>query len=273
MRRLANADGKMLVPLLAVAAVLAMGLAAVAIVLQMQERDKRLAKEQELALVLAERQDLKEQVARMQQAKVQLEDEVARIRKELASAEEELGHAQKAQEELSQSVKERDAQIAKLTADITQARAARDDAKASLDTLASERDALQRQLADLQQAKGQLESKVMELSGQPTVELDKVMVVGGEAAAAPGVVQPASAVSRPGLDGQVVVINREYDFIVMNLGRNHGLAVGQEFQVVRDSQVLARVKVEKVYEELAAAALLPGAQEESIREGDQVKSL
>ncbi len=74
-------------------------------------------------------------------------------------------------------------------------------------------------------------------------------------------------------DGQVVVINREYDFIVMNLGKNDGLSIGQEFKIVRDNEVIGRVRVEKVYDELSAAALLPNSQKNSIREGDLVTSL
>ena len=74
-------------------------------------------------------------------------------------------------------------------------------------------------------------------------------------------------------EGQVVVVNREYDFIVMNRGKNHGLSVGQEFQIVRGNQVLGKVKVEKVYDELSAAAILPDSQKDNIKEGDAVKAL
>lgn len=89
----------------------------------------------------------------------------------------------------------------------------------------------------------------------------------------------ASASSKPSAgassasDGQVVVVNREYDFIVMNLGKNQGLIVGQEFQVMRNREVLGRVKVEKVYDELSAAAILPNSKKDSIREGDSVRAL
>ncbi len=113
-----------------------------------------------------------------------------------------------------------------------------------------------------------LETKVLELSGQPTVELDKVVVSSGESPAAAKAVTPAS-----GREGQVIVVNREYDFIVMNLGKNNGLEIGQQFQIVRGEEVLGWVKVEKVYDELAAAAILPQSKKEQIREGDVVKAL
>ena len=86
-------------------------------------------------------------------------------------------------------------------------------------------------------------------------------------------VTPISLTQGGVLEGQVIVVNREYDFIVMNIGKNHGLAVGQEFQIVRGSQVLGKVKVEKIYNELSAAAILPESNKALIREGDAVKAL
>jgi predicted RNase H-like nuclease (RuvC/YqgF family) len=269
--------GKMLVPLLGVVAALALGVAAVGIVLQTQEREKRLAKEQELALVLAERQDLKEQLTKATQAKGQLEEELGRVRSDLTASQDKLAQATKAQEELSKSLDERQEALTKLTKDVTTLRSERDDASTKLQDLSSEREALQRRLTDLEQAKGELEAKVMELSEQPTVELDRITVAGAHppAGGSAGTVQPVSAaIARPSSasDGQVVVINREYDFIVLNMGKNPRLSVGPGFRV-RDSQVLGKVKVEKVYDELSAAALLPGSQKENIREGDVVRAL
>jgi hypothetical protein len=59
----------------------------------------------------------------------------------------------------------------------------------------------------------------------------------------------------------------------MDLGRNQGLSIGQEFNILRGGQTLGRVKVEKVYDDLSAAAILPDTQEDQIREGDQVRAL
>ena len=264
--------GKLLVPLLGVLAALAMGVAAVAIVLQIQERDKRLARERELQLALAENDDLKVRLGEAQDGRSKAEGQLAGARKELVQAKEELEQAITAQETLSRSVEDREKEIARLTKDLEQTG---DESKRMADQLKTD----QKKLADLEQAREDLEAKVMELSGQPTVELDKVLVAGEPAGAGPGagggagLVMPVSAAPPVVADGQVVVINREFDFIVMNLGRNHGLSVGQEFQIVRNNEVLGRAKVEKVYDELSAAALLPGAKKDNIREGDVVKAL
>jgi archaellum component FlaC len=264
--------GKMLVPVLGVLAALAMCVAAAAIVLQMKERDKRLAKERELLLVMAERDDVKGQLEDIQKSKTRIEDELARSRTELSAIQEKFSKAASEREALAKSVDDRQKEIDRISKDLTQAQAERKEFAAQLEELSSERDAMQQQLADLEQAKSDLESKVLQLSDKPTVELDKIVVTNDPLAAA-GSALPAGVIAAGPMNGQVVVINREYDFIVMNLGKKQGLAIGQEFQVVRGDEVLGRVKVEKIYDELSAAAILPDSRKDTIREGDQVKAL
>ena len=268
--------GKALVPLLGVLAVLAMAVAAVAIVLQMQERDKRLAKEQELRVALAENDDLKARLDEAQQAKTKIDEELARLRKEFSETQQKLAKAIETQETLSRSIEDREKEIGRLTKDLEQTRTQNKEVATQLSELQTERETIKRQLTDLEKAKGELEAKVTELSGQPTVELDKVLVTNAQAPASTAGgsnVAPSGQSASTASSGQIMVVNREYDFIVMNLGKNHGLSVGQEFQIVRGNEVLGKVKVEKVYDELSAAAILPESRKDSIREGDTVRAL
>lgn len=254
--------GKTLVPLLGVLAALALGIAAIAMVFGIQERDKRQAKERELRQALIENEDLEGRLEETQLAKTKAEEDLTRTRKDLVQSKEDLAKAIEAQTALAKSVEEREQEIDRLTKDLAQSQGAAKGMTDKLTQLQTERDTLKQEVAELA-------SKVMEISNanQPTIELEKVRVTDSQGSTATG--QPGAAAQ----DGEVVVVNREYDFIVMNLGRNHGLSVGQEFQVVRGDQVLGRVKVEKVYDELSAATILPESQKESIREGDNVRPL
>lgn len=268
--------GKLLVPLLAVLSVSALGVAGVALVLKEQERQARLVSEQELKNFRTKNQELAQQVEELESLKATMESDLSKTRQELTKSQEQLAQEIEAQEALARSVNEREQEIARLTKDLEQARSEAKQATTQMSQLQSERDAMKQQMDDLQQAKGDLESKVMELADRPTVELEKVLVTNEEKFldAPVSAASMTSALSAPsGRSGEVVVINREYDFIVMNLGKNHGLAIGQEFQIVRGEQVLGRVKVEKVYDELSAAAILPDSQKDTIREGDVVKAL
>ena len=143
-----------------------------------------------------------------------------------------------------------------------------------LGMLRSEREGLDQRVGDLETAKAELERKVLELAGQPTVELDKIVVSDtGPESEVPSTVTPVSVRAGLGSEGQVLVVNLEYGFIVMSLGRNHGISLGQEFKVVRGAEVVGRVKVEKLYDDLSAATVLSGSDARRIREGDRVKAI
>ena len=298
-KREPNQTGKMLVPLLGVVAALSVIIATAAIALQVQERGKRLAKERALRTVVAENGELKGQLETAQRAKTRLEDDLGRSRKELAQTQEQLAKATEEQRTLTATLGSREEQLSRVVQELEQARAAAEQSAAQLAAIRGEHETLQQQVSTLQQSKQELESKMTQLSSRPTVELEKVLVTDTRLSSPPPAVSaspladafPASeppampparmsaapisapAAQAPSTSGQVVVVNREYDFIVMNLGKNHGLSIGQEFQIVRGDSVLGKVKVEKVYDELSAAAILPESQKDNIKEGDTVKAL
>ncbi len=252
-------SGKVAIIVLGIFTLLSIAGAGVAVFFQMQERAVRLAREKELRLVKAENTTLQDQLAEVTSLKEQLEGELTEAKTNLQQTVEQLAEEQKAKDELAKAVEGRQEEVDRLSKDLEQVRAERTQLTQRIAQLTEQQKTLQAQLNQTETAKTELEDKVLELSqAQPTVELETVVVTDGGAAG-------ASA-------GQVVVVNREYDFVVMNLGKNHGLALGQEFQVVRDNQILGRVKVEKIYDELSAAAILPQSKKESIREGDSVRA-
>ncbi len=266
--------GKMLLPLLGVMAFLATLVAVAAIYLQMKERDLRMAKEKELGLAVQENDNLKREIEDLEGIRKKAEDDLAKTKKDLTQSQQDLAKAVEAQQTLSKQVEDREQEIARLSKDLDQAKSQQKQTSDQMADMQAERDRAKQQLAELQKSKDDLEAKITQMSERPTVELDKV-VVGDQPPIASGtVLAPGVSSSSPSSsNGQVVVVNREYDFIVMNLGKNHGLSIGQEFKIVRGSEVLGKVKVEKVYDELSAAAILPESKKDSIKEGDAVVAL
>ena len=232
------------------------------------EQKQRMAKEQEVAIVRAEKEGVEQELRQAKQAKQQVELDLAKNKEQLTQAMVLLAQEQQAKEELAQAVEDRQREITRLSKDMEQLRQERESLVAQASQLKGQQSTLRSQVSELETAKSDLESKVMELSQQPTVELDRVVVGSGEDGIGDVTSMPASV-----SHGQVLVVNREYDFIVVNMGKNQGLQIGQEFQIMRGDEVLGRVKVEKVYDELSAAAILPQSKKDAIREGDLVKAI
>ena len=259
-----SSSGRVAVIVLGMLTLLAISGAGVSVFLQMQERSLRLAREKELRLVKAENTQLQEQVDDVTKVKEQLETDLTKAKSDLEENLLQLAKTQKENEELEKAVDQRQDEVNRLSKDLEQIRSERTQLTQRIAQVTEQSKKLQTELDQIETAKTELETKVLELSqGQPTVELEKVFVT--DAGASPTAIGA-------GPEGQVVVVNREYDFVVMNLGKSHGLTLGQEFQIVRDNQILGRVKVEKIYDELSAAAILPPSNKASIREGDFVRA-
>lgn len=101
------------------------------------------------------------------------------------------------------------------------------------------------------------------------VDLGNVVVTGserGESPAAPA--QTASAGAET--DGEVIAVNSEFDFLVINLGRRHGVGKGSRFSVSRAGRAIAQGEVEMSQDNISAASL-SGSAAGKIRIGDQIR--
>ena len=69
-------------------------------------------------------------------------------------------------------------------------------------------------------------------------------------------VKAASAVSQSLQAGKVLLVNSKFNFVVVNLGLKQGLKVGDVFMVNADKEKVAKVEVEKLYDDFAAAKIV-----------------
>jgi len=101
------------------------------------------------------------------------------------------------------------------------------------------------------------------IEGSRTVELSPIVVQGKQ--------EPTPVTLT--LTGRVLSINKDYNFVVIDLGTNAGVKVNDEFVVYRDNKFIAHLKVVQTREEISAADIKDQAAQEQIREGDIVKKM
>ena len=278
MRRMKRESGNILVSVISGLAVVALALSIFLFFQNQREHNIRLEKERQVANLIQERDQLQIQITTLETAKSKVEAELDRTKQDLMQAKAQADHSQ---QELSRSIDEKKGEMGKLQQamdqmmkELAQARSERQDLSGKVAKLTSDREDLQKQLEDAHQQHQMLQAKLNEAVHVPTVQLDKVTVSSAEQEPAPlmSAMQPRPIASSV-LAGQVLVVNRDYDFVVVDLGKNQGLSMGQEFKIVRGDEVLGRVKIEKVYDDLSAAAMLADTKKEAIREGDSVRAL
>jgi hypothetical protein len=143
---------------------------------------------------------------------------------------------------LKQELEDKDQQIKQALDKIEREIAARKKAEAQLMIALKEKDIL--------------ETKVKNLKETPTIELEKI------------VIKPGSAIS-----GKIIMVNKEYAFVVVNLGSLHNIKVGDILYVYRDNEFIGKVQIERTDEKISAAYILSDWQSEEFKEGDTVKTI
>ncbi|MCM8797268.1 MAG: hypothetical protein NC923_05270 [Candidatus Omnitrophica bacterium] len=197
--------------------------------------------------------------------------------------------------------------IDKLNAELQQEKSMRQETLAKLDTLNTElqqhknlREELEKKLADAQESakntqtqlqelqakKAELEKKVSELETKTkNIELGNIVVstespvptetkskktgadkVKPEEKKAKSSPPPVSG----DIEGKVLVVNKEYDFVVINIGAQDGLRLGDQFSVFHDNEYVGDIKVEKLQDNMAAAGFLSPDLKSAVNEGDRV---
>ena len=131
--------------------------------------------------------------------------------------------------------------------------------KTTLDRL--EREIVARKKAEAQlmitlKEKENLEVKVKDLKEAPTIELEKI------------VIKPGSVIT-----GKITMVNKEYAFVVVNLGTQHNIKLGDILSVYRNDEFIGKVQIERAEEKMSAAAILPEWQSVEFKENDVVKTI
>lgn len=82
---------------------------------------------------------------------------------------------------------------------------------------------------------------------------------------------PKGAVALPpGLIGSVKAYDPKWEFVVLDIGANHGLLRNGELTISREGKLIARVNLDKVETEWATANVIKGLKIGEIKEGDAV---
>lgn len=136
---------------------------------------------------------------------------------------------------------------------------------------------MEEQLKDAESRKKELEQKVKLLEEKvQNVELGKIVISQDGKQQAP-LGQKKSEVSIPvalgkALEGKVMVVNKDYKFVVISLGKQDGVVSGSLFSVMHNNKNIGTVKIEKVHDTMSAAGFATADLKDKITEGDSVVS-
>lgn len=128
---------------------------------------------------------------------------------------------------------------------------------------------IEAQLKESDSKKMELETKIKDLDAKSksAVELGKIVV--SSETKLPTETTSLESTSKK-LEGKVLVVNKNYNFAVINLGTKDGIDIGDMLSVLHNNKYIGDVKVEKVHDSMSAAGFVSMEMKDKVNEGDKV---
>ena len=73
-----------------------------------------------------------------------------------------------------------------------------------------------------------------------------------------------------GLSGEVVAFDPKFQYVVLNVGGNHGVLMDGRLLIKRDNEILGQARVTRVEDEYSVANIIQEFKEGEVSEGDGV---
>jgi myosin heavy subunit len=281
--------GKSPVIILIVLIVLSLILAVAVFYALQKERVKNLKLQSELAEVKTAQKISEAKLAESKKAisglELQLKEAQAKIDTLTSDLEQEKTARQEESTKVEQLKKDLDDQKKKradLESGINEERKVANDQKARLLALDAKRVSLEARIKELEAELEQVKTKDVEL-GTIVVAPDADVAVTAEGKPKPAEktvkaapVAKANPVVSPrpvsSFEAKVLVVNKDYNFVVINMGSKDGVRVGDIFSVYHNAKYVGDVKVDKVHDSMAAAGFSSADMRDKVSEGDKVEA-
>lgn len=224
--------------------------------------------------------ELENTITKYKKAETELDSsksKIANLTLEIKEAQNKLEAANKELQQEKTAKQDALSKAEKLEADLEQLKSSKSELESKLNQAQEDAKRVQDQLKEFRSQKTELETKIKELESKTQgVELGKIVVnpegatvVSQEESAKPQA-QPTAEKPLSGKEGKVLVINKDYNFVVINLGSKDGIDIGDTFNVYHNNKNVGDVKVEKVHDSMAAAGFSSSDMKDKVSEGDKV---
>jgi septal ring factor EnvC (AmiA/AmiB activator) len=176
--------------------------------------------------------------------------DLARVQSELQGVKTELANTQQQVEQLQTDIENKEVELAQAYTQVDQLEQDKESLQIEIDDLNNKLVQAEDETRDLQDQVATLEQTIsnmeIELGDRPTQTLPK------------------------GLTGRILVVNPYWNFVILDIGSEAGLAPNAEMLVHRDDRLIGKVRISSVEEDMAVAEILNDWEQVPIREGDYV---
>lgn len=250
------AAAKIVITIFLIVILVMTSLAVTFFVLKERERHNRLLAEQALEENVKAKEEALKDLRQMTNLKSDLEMKLEQLKEEAKQLSQDLENQKRQAKIAIEDSKKKEAAMKELSAKFGEKQLQVDDLNKTLESFKVKNEELILELAQIRIAKQALENKILGVSSD-TIQLEKIVVKAGEQK----------------LRGSILIVNDQFGFVIINLGKNTGVEPGTILNVIRDKQIVGKVEIENVYDDMSSAVVLPEGGAEPPRENDIVEAL
>ena len=190
-------------------------------------------------------------------------EELQNTKKDLDSTRVDLAKTKTDLESTKTTLKETEAKVTELTDTIASKDAEIAQANGRVTQLQQDKANLQTQIDDLNTQLVKSEEEMRDLQDQ-VATLDKIIKDLDKNT-------PGAVVNVPqGLAGKIMVVNPDWNFVILDIGTDQKLATGADMMVHRGDRLIGKVHVSSVQKNMAIAEIMREWQQSPVSEGDNV---
>lgn len=239
--------------ILIVISVACIALGALSFIMFNSERREKITLRNELAEVMKQRKKLSLEIEELKLIKADMEIEVGELESETKI--------------LFDNYEKEKSQNDVVRLEVTRKTEALEELESKLGSAVGEKEALQKTLESektkyaelkervdkLVEVKNVLEEKVRSIINKQGIELERIVVKAeGE------------------LEGRVLVVNREYNFVVVDVGVKDDIELGDFLTIFRNGKYVGEAQIEKIYDTMSAATIVKETKLKAIMVDDNV---
>ena len=132
-------------------------------------------------------------------------------------------------------------------------------------------------IAGLEEEKSTLAAQVADLTEQIAGMQDQLAALEEETAMlkaqlekCEGALNPSNITMKTGTTAKIVYANADWNFVVIDIGSNDGAQAGAEMIIHREDNMIGKIRLSAVRDNVTIAEVLPDFQKDTVKEGDNV---
>ncbi len=218
-----------------------------------REKAEKLTLQNELAQVMKERKKLSMELEELKVIKGDLEIRLSGLETEAKMVAANYEKEKSQNDQLRNRLKKKEQEFDTIEKKLKTVTEQKEKLQGMIETEKEKYGQLKERVEKLVEMKGVLEEKVRDIINKQGIELERIVIK-----------------SEGELEGKVVVVNRDYNFIVVDIGANDDIELGDFFTVFRNGKYIGEAQVERIYDTMSAATIVKEVSQNAIMADDDV---